>query len=140
MDALDGIDFTCPACGHHSRYPNVHAGQPVLLRYEAFPYERFGQYSGSVENVGKSIWTQGDSVGPLAVREPVYRIVVKLDRQDITSNGDAFPLRAGMVVSADLLMEKRSLLEWLFQPVLQLRERVRSTANARAGGHTILTS
>lgn len=29
MDALDGIDFTCPACGHHSRYPNVHAGQPV---------------------------------------------------------------------------------------------------------------
>ncbi len=116
----------------------VHPGQSVLLRYEAFPYERFGQYSGNVENVGKTIWTQGESVGPLAVREPVYRIVVKLERQDITSNGEAFPLRAGMVVSADLLMEKRSLLEWLFQPVLQLRERVRS--HAGSSGNTNSTS
>ena len=103
----------------------VHAGQSVMVRYEAFPYERFGQYAGTVENVGKTIWTQGESVGPLSVREPVYRIVVKLDRQSIASSGDEFPLRAGMVVSADLLMEKRTLLEWLFQPVLQLRERVR---------------
>jgi membrane fusion protein len=108
----------------------VHPGQPVMLRYEAFPYERFGQYAGKVENVGKSIWTQGDSVGPLAVREPVYRIVVKLDEQNITSSGDKFPLRAGMVVSADLLMEKRTLLEWLFQPVLQLRQRVRTSTGA----------
>ncbi len=35
-----------------------------------------------------------------------------------------------MVASADLLMERRSLLEWLFQPVLQLRERMRGTAVA----------
>ncbi len=107
----------------------VHAGQAVMVRYEAFPYERFGQYAGTVENVGKTIWTQGESVGPLAVREPVYRIVVKLERQNITAGSDEFPLRAGMVVSADLLMEKRTLLEWLFQPVLQLRERVRSNPN-----------
>ena len=39
-------------------------------------------------------------------------------------------LRAGMVASADLLMEKRTLLEWLFQPVLQLRERMRAGATA----------
>lgn len=108
----------------------VHPGQHVNLRYEAFPYERFGQYGGKVENVGKTVWTQGESVGPLSVREPVYRIVVALDRQDIASGGETFPLRAGMVVGADLLMEKRTLLEWLFQPVLQLRKRV---ADAGAG-------
>ncbi len=102
----------------------VHPGQPVTMRYEAFPYERFGQYGGTVENVGRTVWTQGDAVGPLSVREPVYRIVVLIDRQDIESGGEKFPLRAGMVVSADLLMERRSLLEWLFQPVLQLRRRM----------------
>lgn len=112
----------------------VHPGQQVMVRYEAFPYERFGQYAGTVENVGKTIWTQGESVGPLSVREPVYRIVVKLERQNIVSSGDEFPLRAGMVVSADLLMEKRTLLEWLFQPVLQLRERVRPASNASGSG------
>ncbi len=102
----------------------VKPGQAVTMRYEAFPYERFGQYGGKVENVGKTIWTSGDSVGPIAIREPVYRIVVDIDRQDIQSGDASFPLRAGMVVSADLLMERRSLLEWLFQPVLQLRKRM----------------
>lgn len=118
----------------------VHRGQAVMLRYEAFPYERFGQYAGVVENVGKTIWTQGASVGPLPVREPVYRIVVRLDRQAISANGEEFPLRAGMVVSADLLMEKRSLLEWLFQPVLQLRERVRSSTTPSTFGNSTTAS
>ena len=108
----------------------VHRGQPVTLRYEAFPYERFGQFQGRVDSVGRTVWTQGDSVGPLAVREPVYRIVVDVDRQNVTAGGESFPLRAGMVASADLLMERRTLLEWLFQPVLQLRERMRNTASA----------
>jgi membrane fusion protein len=110
----------------------VHPGQPVTLRYEAFPYERFGQFHGAVESVGKTVWTQGDSVGPLAVREPVYRIIVNVDRQSIDSGSDSFPLRAGMVASADLLMEKRTLIEWLFQPVLQLRERMRSNVPEHA--------
>jgi membrane fusion protein len=105
----------------------VHPGQSVTLRYEAFPYERFGQFHGSVESVGRTVWTQGDSVGPLAVREPVYRIIVAVDRQSVESGGEAFPLRAGMVASADLLMEKRTLLEWLFQPILQLRKRLQAT-------------
>ena len=109
----------------------VHAGQPVTMRYEAFPYERFGQYGGVVENVGRDIWSQGDAVGPLQVREPVYRIVIRLDRQDIMAGGDRMPLRAGMIVSADLLMEKRSLLEWLFQPVLQLQKRLHGAEAVR---------
>ncbi len=104
----------------------VHPGQRVMLRYEAFPYERFGQYEGKVLSIGKTIWSAGEAVGPLAAREPVYRIVVAVDRQDIRTGGDTFPLRAGMVLSADLLMERRSIAEWLFQPVLQLRERVNS--------------
>lgn len=108
----------------------VKPGQRVLLRYEAFPYERFGQYAGKVENVGKDVWTQGATVGPLSVHEPVYRITVDLERQDISANAQSFPLRAGMVVSADLLLEKRSLLEWLFQPVIQLRRRMSTTTAA----------
>lgn len=29
MDALAGIDFACPDCGHRSRYPLIHGGKPV---------------------------------------------------------------------------------------------------------------
>lgn len=103
----------------------VRTGEKVLLRYEAFPYERFGQYTGEVESVGKTAWMQGERVGPLQIREPAYRVFVKLDSQTVHSPGAELALRPGMLVSADLLMEKRTLLEWLFQPLLQLRERVK---------------
>ena len=102
----------------------VHAGQQVQLRYEAFPYERFGQYQGKIESVGSSAWVAGEHLGPLTLSEPVYRIIVTLDQQSVTANGQALALRPGMLVSADLLMERRTLLEWLFQPLLQLRMRM----------------
>ena len=106
----------------------VEPGQRVTMRYEAFPYERFGQYAGTVESVGRNTFSQAGTIGPITIREPSYRIVVRLDRQDIDANGQAIPLRAGMVLGADLLMEKRSLLEWLFLPAIQFFERTRSPA------------
>ena len=113
----------------------VRVAQPVVLRYEAFPYERFGQYRGTVESVGRTTWSSGDTIGPLSVREPVYRIVVGLQSQDIAVADQRLPLQAGMIVSADLLMERRTLVEWLFQPVLQLRHRIdASTASTASTG------
>src|SRR5512142_984338 len=54
----------------------VKAGQDVILRYDAFPYERFGQYHGRIIDIGRNVWSSGDRVGPVSVREPVYRIDV----------------------------------------------------------------
>ena len=102
----------------------VTKGKEVSLRYEAFPYERFGQYRGVIADVGQTVWSPGDKVGPLTVREPAYRITAKLDRQSVEAMGQEIPLRSGMLVNADILLEKRSLLEWIFEPVLQLRGRL----------------
>jgi membrane fusion protein len=99
-------------------------GQEVVLRYEAFPFERFGQYRGLVADISRTVWSPGEKIGPLAVREPVYRVAVKLDRQGVGAVGQEFPLRVGMLVNADILLEKRTLLEWMFEPVLQLRGRL----------------
>jgi membrane fusion protein len=101
----------------------VRQGAEVVLRYEAFPYERFGQYKGVITGIGNNVWTQGERIGPLSAREPVYRVDVKLERQSVAALGQEFPLRPGMLVNADLLLEKRTLLEWLFEPVLQLKGR-----------------
>ena len=102
----------------------VAKGKEVSLRYEAFPYERFGQYRGVIADVSQTVWSPGDKVGPLTVREPAYRITAKLDRQSVVAMGQEIPLRSGMLVNADILLEKRSLLEWIFEPVLQLRGRL----------------
>ena len=102
----------------------VKSGQEVVLRYEAFPYERFGQYRGAIVDIGRNVWTQGERIGPLSAKEPVYRIDVKLERQSVAALGQEFPLRPGMLVNADLLLEKRTLLEWIFEPVLKLKDRL----------------
>ena len=102
----------------------IKPGQEVVLRYEAFPHERFGQYQGRVTDIGRSVWTQGERIGPLSAKEPVYRVDVKMDRQNVTALGQDFSLRPGMLVNADLLLEKRTLLEWIFEPVLQLKGRL----------------
>jgi membrane fusion protein len=102
----------------------VKPGQEVVLRYEAFPYERFGQYRGTISDIGRNVWTQGERIGPLSAKEPVYRIDVKLEKQSVAALGQEFPLRPGMLVNADLLLEKRTLLEWIFEPVLKLKDRI----------------
>jgi len=102
----------------------IKPGQEVLLRYDAFPYERFGQYRGLVSDIGRSVLTQGDRIGPLSAKEPMYRVDVKMERQNVTALGQDFALRPGMLVNADLLLEKRTLLEWVFEPVLQLKDRL----------------
>ena len=102
----------------------VTKGKEVSLRYEAFPYERFGQYRGVITDVSQTVWSPGDKVGPLMVREPAYRITAALDKQSVEAMGQQIPLRSGMLVNADILLEKRSLLEWIFEPVLQLRGRL----------------
>jgi membrane fusion protein len=100
-------------------------GNAVVLRYDAFPFQRFGQYQGTVTSVSGTVWPAGEKIGPLTTREPVYRIDVKLQRQTVSSSGREFLLRPGMLASADILLEKRTVFEWVFEPVLALRERLR---------------
>lgn len=102
----------------------VQPGHDVVLRYEAFPFQRFGQYRGKVHNVSRTAWSPGEKVGPMTAREPVYRIDVELERQTVAAGGQEVALRPGMVVNADILLEKRTVFEWIFEPVLELRGRL----------------
>ena len=102
----------------------VQPGQEVILRYDAFPFQRFGQYRGTVHMVSRTVWSSGEKVGPMLVREPVYRVDVKLDSQSVATGGQTLALRPGMSVNADILQEKRKVWEWVFEPILSLKERL----------------
>ena len=101
----------------------VTKGKEVVMRYEAFPFERFGQYHGVISDVSQTVWSAGEKIGPMTAREPVYRVTVTLEQQTVSALGQTVPLRSGMLVNADILLEKRSLFEWIFEPVIQLRGR-----------------
>lgn len=99
----------------------VEPGQKVRILYEAFPYQQFGTYSGRVTRVSQTILTSNDAFGPLALKEPAYRVTAALDRPDINAYGKSIPLQADMLLRADILLEKRSLIRWFLDPLLSVR-------------------
>jgi membrane fusion protein len=97
----------------------IEPGDRVLLRYQAFPYQKFGHHGGKVIRVSRSA-INPETTGAQTT-EPYYRVVVALDRQDITAYGRPEPLRPGMVLDADILGERRKLYEWVLEPLYSLR-------------------
>lgn len=94
------------------------------MRYDAFPYQRFGLYKGEVTQYSKSILLPNEVSTPVPVNEPVYQVHVKLASQAVSAYGAEVPLQSGMLLSADIVLEQRSLLNWLFEPILSLRGRL----------------
>ena len=52
--------------------------------------------------------------------EPLFRITLALDAR---ADAEELALSAGMRFGADLLLERRRLIEWLFEPLLAWRGR-----------------
>lgn len=102
----------------------VQPGQPVRLRFEAFPYQKFGLQPARVIQVSRTPLAPAE-LAALALpatsagNEPMFRIVAALEGEPI-----ATPLAAGMRLQADVLLEQRKLVEWLFEPLLGLRRRL----------------
>jgi membrane fusion protein len=94
-------------------------GQEVRLLYEAFPYQSYGVYGGTVSNISRTIVTQNDVAIPVALAEPSYVVSVSLDRSDVEAYGQSIPLQPDMLLSADIILGERSLIEWLLDPLLR---------------------
>lgn len=105
----------------------IRPGDRVLLRYQAYPYQKFGHHTGEVSWVAKTAMAPADLANFNQApdrSEPLYQIRVKLDQQDIMAYGKPQPLQSGMVVEADIVQERRRLYEWILDPLLTLSGRV----------------
>lgn len=105
----------------------IRAGDRVLLRYQAYPYQKFGHQEGLVASISRNALGTAE-LGALAIStqaaEPYYRILVDIDRQSILAYGRQEPLRPGMLLDADILGEHRKLYEWALEPLYSLTGRL----------------
>jgi membrane fusion protein len=99
----------------------VKTGQPVRILYDAFPYQHFGTYRGEVVKVSQTILTNADASGPIKLNEPAYRVTAALQRPDIDAYGTKVALQPDMLLKADIILERRSLMSWLISPLLSVR-------------------
>jgi membrane fusion protein len=98
----------------------VETGNKVLMRYQAYPYQKFGQYSGTVREIARTA-LQPDELKLLGTpEETYYRIVVTLDAPYVMAYGKQVPLQDGMQLEADILLDTRKLYEWVLEPLYSL--------------------
>jgi membrane fusion protein len=104
----------------------IRPGERVLLRYSAFPYQRFGVFAGTVTEVAhaalqpQEIKSLVPELPPADQARTFYRVVVKPERQQVSVSGHFEPLQANIQVDASVLLEKRRLYQLILQPLYDL--------------------
>ncbi|MBR8252241.1 HlyD family secretion protein [Burkholderia ambifaria] len=101
----------------------IRVGDHVLIRYQAFPYQKFGQYEANVVSIARAALSSVELAtnGGLAGKDGTYyRVTVALKVQHVSAYGKPQPLQAGMTLQADVLQEHRRLYEWVLEPLYSL--------------------
>lgn len=108
----------------------VKEGQQVLVRYAAFPYQKFGVHRGSVSTISRSAFALNELppslqtlFGRQSTPEALYRVTVSLQEQEMAAFDQVYQLRPGMALEADIVQERRSIIEWLFEPLFAFARR-----------------
>jgi membrane fusion protein len=109
----------------------IREGAPVLLRYAAFPFQRFGLYQGHVREITKAP-VQGAAAaegqapaadGPSAQRGQ-YRVVVEPDLPYVVAEGMQRKLEVGMEVGADIALDSRRIYQWALDPLYRAQSSI----------------
>lgn len=96
----------------------IREGQAVRLSYDAFPHQRFGVGSGEVALVSSTVLAPSEiSNSELNLREPVFRVEVELEQEFVVAYGERIELQPGMLLRADIILERQTLVQWLFDPI-----------------------
>lgn len=107
----------------------IKVGDSVSIRYDAFPYQKYGQAKGKIISISKTTINPTDilDVGGVNLtsqnNQPFYLVDVALDNQYFNVDGAKKSLTTGMTFTADIRLENRKLYQWILDPLLSLRER-----------------
>lgn len=98
----------------------VEPEQAILLRYHAFPYQKFGLHSGKIKSISKTLIEPFQAEVESLIDVPAYRATVVLEQQHINAHGKMMNLQPGMLLDADMIGDTRSLLAWIFEPAMSI--------------------
>lgn len=91
--------------------------QDVRLAIDAFPYQRFGTLSARIRRISGSTILPGQAEVPFAFQEASYLVEGELQSATINAYGNAIKIANGMQFSADIVIDRRNLLQWLLDPL-----------------------
>ena len=89
-------------------------GQPVKLKFAAFPYQRYGFIRGKLEYISPG-------AEPSSEGQPLYESRVSMENDYFTENGERMYLKYGMTVTAEIVVQKRRLIDLALDPFRRLK-------------------
>ena len=97
----------------------IEVGRRVAMRYDAFPYQQYGQQYGRIVEIGLRALTPEEilRVADLSVESPAYRALVEPDQQQIDTPSGRHQLRTSMTLDAAVTLDRRRLYELLNLPL-----------------------
>lgn len=99
----------------------VRQGQPVKLKFAAFPFQKYGMVDGVVETVSADASDNGNDnrqSDPAKKMQPLgYKALVALKNMNLKMDGERFDLSAGMQTNAEIKLGDRTVMEYLLSPV-----------------------
>jgi hemolysin D len=106
----------------------VAVGQPVRLKFEAFPFQKYGTASGVVRVISQDSFTPeagGDTAGHAPREEaghpakPFYRVLVDLTDMRLRGLPEQFQMLPGMTLTAEMKVGSRRVISYFLYPLLR---------------------
>ncbi|MFM9924513.1 HlyD family efflux transporter periplasmic adaptor subunit [Variovorax sp. H27-G14] len=114
----------------------VEKGQKIWVRVSAYPYQKYGMLEGTIESISSAPINQQElpigllpSLTSLQSNEPLYRVKAILKEGELSHGTNELNIVPGMLVDADVMKERRSILEWAFEPLIGAYKKSRNTVN-----------
>ena len=100
----------------------VRTNQKVRIKLAAYPFQKYGMVDGVVRHIGADAHDKADASNPSVkpMQEAAYRALISLSSSHLESQGQQFRLVPGMLVSAEIHLGTRSVLEYLLSPVQKI--------------------
>ena len=102
----------------------IRIGQRVSVRYQAYPYEHYGRHWGTIKEIAQVALPPQEVVQQIKVDEPVYTVRVTLPSNYMEFDGKHLPITPGMLVDADVELDRLKIYQWLLEPLYRLGARV----------------
>jgi len=98
---------------------SVRPGVDIKLIFRAYPQERFGLFAARIDSVNEIPSLPGEVAQAPGASEPMFVAIATLPGELRSPSGETLPLKPGMLADALVPIERRTVLEWLLEPILR---------------------
>lgn len=117
--------------------PYISINDKINIRYDAYPYQKFGQFSGTIMSISTVPASNQEmstySSSPVSQNSvnfrAYYKVVVSLDEQQLNKISESIKLTNGMKAEATLFLEKRPIYQWMLAPFYDIKKSITGPVN-----------